>query len=125
MKQILLSLVVVLSLSACWLSSFDRQAIIGAWKGVRLEGQSEWVTAPEGVEFRFYKDKAFKLIGTRNDVVGTYRFMGNTLYLTHDGTELPMVVTRLVADTLVLNLHRMGDPVMLTLFRTKEQLIEL
>ena len=121
MKNFLLVIPLIFLLAAC--QQEDRTPLlIGKWKGISwtVQGKDSGRNAAN-VRFEFKNDKTYTASYGGDNEAGTFRLrFDSKLFTIEDGKiEKSVLLSKITADTLIMDMNRVGDSEQLVLVKVK------
>jgi len=120
MKNLLIILCSTLLLIAC--QEDKTPFLIGTWKGVSwsVQGKDSGRNAPNA-RFEFKNDNTYTAAFEGSKEAGTFRLrFDNKLFTTEDGKiEKSVLLSKITADTIVMDMNRVGDSEQLILVKIR------
>lgn len=121
MKNLLLIALTIFIFTSCKQDDSKKQLLMGKWQGVswNISGKASDRDA-KSVHFEFANTDTYSASWGGQSEKGSFRLSGDKLYTTAEATnkiEKMVKLSTLTADTIVMDMNRMGDSEQLVLVK--------
>jgi hypothetical protein len=121
MKKLVLSTLLLAALASCKQDDSKKQLLFGQWQGATwtVAGKNVGRDA-KAVSFEFKNDDTYAAAWGGQGEKGVFRLDGDKLYTTADAAnkiEKMVKLSTITADTVVMDMNRVGDSEQLTLVK--------